>query len=128
MEARALAPALALVLLLAGSACTYSALREGDDHFLHADLVWQPGTTTLREVLASLGPPDLMRRAGDDLVFVYRFRRQVKSSLLISFYLNLFSRARQEQTDTTLVVTFDRHDVLVSRAYDPPGQDPGSGS
>jgi hypothetical protein len=121
VAARRLAAALALLATLAlpgASGCTYSTVREGDDRFLRSELDWQPGSTTLNEVLSSLGPPDVMRRAGDELVFVYRFRREVRTGLLISFYLNLLTRARQERTDTTLVVTFDRRDVLVSRAYD----------
>jgi hypothetical protein len=118
VAARGLVAALALLALLGGSGCTYATFREGDDRFLHSELDWQPGTTTLPEVLSSLGPPDLIRRASDEMVFVYRFRSEVKTGLLISFYLNLFTRAREERTDTTLVVTFDRRDVLVSHAYD----------
>jgi hypothetical protein len=116
--ARGLVPALALLAALGATACTYSTLREGDDRFLRSEVDWQPGRTTLREVLSGLGPPDLIRRSSDEMIFVYRFRSEVKTGFLISFYLNLLTRARAEQTDTTLVVTFDRRDVLVSRAYD----------
>lgn len=118
MAARGLVAALAVLAALGVSGCTYATFREGDDHFLREEIDWRPGTTTLQEVLSSLGPPDLIRRASDEMVFVYRFRSEVKTGLLISFYLNLFTRAREERVDTTLVVTFDRRDVLLTHAYD----------
>jgi hypothetical protein len=122
VDRRRLTAALALACAALLCACTFSRQRFGDDRFLGADVDWEPGRTTVREVAAALGPPDLVRWSDDRLVFVYRYQQVVRTSFALNFYLNLFSRDQAGQVDGTLVVGFDDRDRLVwwgaSRAED----------
>ena len=105
------AAALACAWLLVG--CAYTVKQIGDDRFLSAPLDWQPGQTTVHDVVAAFGPPDVVRWSVGRLLFVYRAKRQVASSLVLTFYLKLFSGEIGRQEDATLVVAFDDRDRLV---------------
>lgn len=105
--------ALALACSLALSGCAYHIRQVGDDRFLAARIDWEPGKTTVRDVVAALGPPDVIRWSVGRLLFVYRAERQVVSSLVLRAYLNVFSYAPGRKEDGTLIVAFDDRDVLV---------------
>jgi hypothetical protein len=105
-------PALLAAAALAAG-CAFSQVRSGDPRFLERSLDWQPGVTTSREVASALGPPDWIRSVGPDLVFVYRYQRDVRTSLVLQAYLNLFSSDRSQRVDSTLVAVFDAHDRLL---------------
>ena len=107
---RGLAAALGTLLL---GGCTYHARQVGDDHFLRQPVAWTVGTTTLRDVVRDVGPPDAIRWTPDALVFVYRAQRHALSSLVLTAYLNLFSYEPQREADATLVAGFGRDDVLL---------------
>lgn len=124
LAARTLRPlttaALAALLALLPCACAIGVERSGSERFLEAgprDLAWEPGRTTLLEVARALGPPDWVRRSGEDVIFVYRFRRQVESGLLVQFYLNLLTAERARRADTTLVAAFDPDGRLLYHAF-----------
>ena len=104
---------LAIAALLCASACQVGVRRAGDDRFLAAELAWEPGVTTAREVARALGPPDAVRASGERLTFVYRFERRADARLAISFYLKLFQRQQEREQDSTLVVAFDATDRLL---------------
>ncbi|HVH18554.1 MAG TPA: hypothetical protein VNF72_09665 [Myxococcota bacterium] len=118
---RALAAAL-VALLFAG--CTYHARQVGDDHFLNEPVSWTIGTTTLRDVVHDIGPPDAIRWTPKALVFVYRAQRHANSSLVLTAYLNIFSGEAQREQDATLVAGFGKDDVLLYYGVsDAPGDD-----
>ena len=97
--------------LLAG--CAYTVQRSGDPRFLERKLDWQAGVTSAQDVAAELGPPDQIRGAPGRLVFVYRYEREVKASLVLSAYLRIFTNERQRHDDSTLVAVFDDADRLL---------------
>lgn len=103
----------ALVCCMLLCACAYQVQRVGDDHFLAHPIDWQPGTTTVRDVVEAIGPPDVIRWSVGRLLFVYRSERQVVSSLSVSFYLKLFSKQQGRHEDGTLLMAFDDADVLL---------------
>jgi hypothetical protein len=105
--------AAALLCSLALSGCSYQVRQLGDDRFLHAGLVWEPGRTTIGDVLDALGPPDAIRWSAGRLWFVYRVERRAVASLVLSFYLKIFSGEQGRQEDATLVAAFDDRDVLL---------------
>jgi hypothetical protein len=105
--------AAALVCSLVLSACAYHVRQVGDDHFLAAPIDWEPGRTSVRDVVEAFGPPDVIRWSVGRLLFVYRAERRVGSSLALSFYLKLFSNEQGRQEDGTLLVAFDDDDVLL---------------
>jgi len=110
---RALVACAPLVALALPTSCVLSVYRAGDERFLDATLAWRPGVTTALEVALALGPPDLVRRSGERMAFVYRFRRRAEARLALSFYLKLFQRQQESQTDSTLLVAFDARDRLL---------------
>jgi hypothetical protein len=110
---RALAACAAAVAIALSGGCHFGVYRAGDDRFLAADLDWQPGVTTAREVARTLGPPDLVRESGPRMTFLYRFQRRADTRLAISFYLKLFQREQESQQDSTLLVAFDADDRLL---------------
>ena len=55
---RAVAAALACALLCG---CTYQVRHAGDGGFLHAPARWEPGRTSVRDVVQELGAPDVIR-------------------------------------------------------------------
>jgi len=105
--------AAALLCSLALSGCAYRVRQIGDDRFLAPRSAWEPGRTTLGDVVDALGPPDLIRWSAGRLLFVYRAEREAKSSLVLTIYLKLFSGELGRHEDGTLVVAFDDRDVLV---------------
>jgi hypothetical protein len=108
---RAHAALVACALLLAG--CTYHVRQIGDDHFLGDPPAWQIGMTTVRDVVRDFGPPDAVRWTPKELVFVYRAQRRANTSLVLSFYLKLFSDEQRREEDATLVAGFDGDDRLL---------------
>jgi hypothetical protein len=108
---RRAAALLACALALAG--CTYQVRQIGDDRFLHSGFSWEPGRTTVGDVLDALGPPDAIRWSAGRLLFVYRSERRAAASLVLTFYLKLFSGEMGRQEDATLLAAFDDRDVLV---------------
>jgi hypothetical protein len=110
---RARAACAAAVAIALSGGCHFAVTRAGEDRFLAADLDWQPGVTTAREVARALGPPDLVRESGSRLTFLYRFQRRTDARLAISFYLKLFQREQERHQDTTLLVAFDAEDRLL---------------
>lgn len=118
---RALAVALG-ALLFAG--CTYHARQVGDDHWLADPVAWTIGTTTVRDVVHDLGPPDAIRWTPKALVFVYRAQRRAESSLVLTAYLNIFSYEPEREANATLVAGFGKDDVLLYYgASDAPSDD-----
>ena len=105
--------AAALVCSLVLSACAYQVRQVGDDHFLSAPIDWKPGKTRVHDVVEAFGPPDLIRWSAGRLLFVYRAERRVVSSLVLSFYLKIFSNEQGRQEDATLIVAFDDRDRLL---------------
>ncbi|TMA35758.1 MAG: hypothetical protein E6J87_02770 [Deltaproteobacteria bacterium] len=105
--------AAALLCSLALSGCLYQIKQVGDDRFLTAPIDWQPGKTTVRDVVDAFGPPDVIRWSAGRLLFVYRAERQVVTSLVLSFYLKVFSNEAGRHEDGTLIVAFDDRDRLV---------------
>ena len=105
--------AAALLCSLALSGCAYHVRHVGDDHFLAAPIDWEPGKTRVRDVVGKLGPPDAIRWSVGRLLFVYRAERRVVSSLVLSFYLKIFSNEQGRQEDGTLLVAFDDGDALL---------------
>lgn len=105
--------AVALLGLVLPTACAYTVQRSGDPRFLERKLDWQAGVTSAEDVAAALGPPDLIRGAPGRLVFVYRYEREVKASLVLSAYLRIFTNERQRHVDSTLVAVFDDADRLL---------------
>ena len=105
----------AAVLACAGvlCGCAYNVKQIGDDRFLHAPIDWQLGQTTVDDVVAAFGPPDVIRWSFGRLLFVYRAKRQVATSLVLSFYLKIFSGEIGRQEDATLVIAFDARDRVV---------------
>ena len=103
----------ALVCWFALSGCTYHVRQIGDDRFLHAGFDWQIGQTTVSDVVDALGPPDVVRWYAGRLLFVYRAERRAVASLVLTFYLKLFSGEQGRQEDATLVAAFDDRDVLL---------------
>ena len=108
---RAAAALLACLLVLSG--CLYQVRQVGDDRFLHGGFTWEPGRTTVGDVVDALGPPDLIRWSADRLLFVYRSERRAVASLALTFYLKLFSGEQGRQEDATLIAAFDDRDVLL---------------
>jgi hypothetical protein len=102
-----------LVCALVLSGCAYRVRQVGDDRFLHSGFSWQPGRTTVGDVVDALGPPDLIRWSTGRLLFVYRSERRAAASLALTFYLKLFSDEQGRQEDATLVAAFDDRDVLL---------------
>jgi hypothetical protein len=98
-------------LALAG--CAYQVRQVGDDRFLTSPIDWKPGTTTVREVVGSIGPPDAIRWSPSRILFVYRAERRAAASFVLRAYLKLFSGERARQEDGTLIVAFDDRDVLL---------------
>jgi hypothetical protein len=122
LRVRACAAWLAIAGLANG--CTFGVHRVGHDRFLGSGLDWRPGVTTALEVARELGPPDLVRWSGERMTFIYRFRREVGTSLAISFYLKLFQRAQGRREDATLLVAFDANDRLLYHGRsEPPAAD-----
>lgn len=113
---RATAAALAGSLLLG---CAYGVQRSGDSRFLEHKLDWQPGVTSARDVASDIGPPDLIRGSPGRLVFVYRYEREVRTSLVLSAYLRLFTNERRRHVDSTLVAVFDDGDRLLYYGVEP---------
>jgi hypothetical protein len=105
--------AAALVCSLALSGCAYQVRQIGDDRFLHAGYVWEPGRTTVGDVVDALGPPDVIRWSAGRLLFVYRVERRAVASLVLTFYLKLFSGEQGRQEDATLIAAFDDRDMLL---------------
>lgn len=103
----------ALLSSLALCGCAYHVRHLGDDHFLARPIDWQPGRTTVREVVEAFGPPDVIRWSVGRLLFVYRAERRVVSSLALSFYLKVFSSEQGRQEDATLLVGFSDDDTLL---------------
>lgn len=103
----------AIAALAAASACQFGVRRAGDDRFVAAELAWEPGVTTARDVARALGPPDQVRASGEHLTFVYRFQRHADARLALSFYLKLFQRQQEREQDSTLFVRFDAEDRLL---------------
>ena len=99
--------------LAAASGCQLGVRRAGDDRFVGAELAWERGVTTTRDVARALGPPDQVSAAGERLLFVYRFQRRADATLALSFYLKLFQREREREQDSTLLVAFDAGDRLL---------------
>ena len=93
--------------------CAYQVRRVGDDHFLTHAIDWEPGRTNVHDVVAAFGPPDVIRWSIGRLLFVYRAERRVTSSLVLSFYLRLFSDEQGRHEDGTLLVAFDDDDLLL---------------
>jgi len=110
---RAARAGLVVVALAGASACQLGVTRAGDDRFLGAELAFEPGVTTARDVARALGPPDEVRAAGEGMIFVYRFERRADARLAISFYLKLFQREQQREQHGTLLVGFDAADRLL---------------
>ena len=106
--------ALAIAALAGASACQLGVRRAGDDRFLGAELAFEPGVTTARDVARALGPPDQVRASGEEMTFVYRFERRADARLALSFYLKLFQREQQREQEATLLVTFDASDRLLN--------------
>jgi hypothetical protein len=104
---------LAIAAILCASACQVGVRRAGDDRFLSAELAWEPGVTTAREVARALGPPDAVRASCERMSFVYRFERRADARLALSFYLKLFQRQREREQHSTLLVAFDAADRLL---------------
>ena len=111
IERPAIVAAVGLLALATG--CTLRLNRAGDDRFLHTAPDWQPGVTTVLDVTREIGPPDLVRWSEQQMTFIYRFQRRVRTGLALSFYLRLFQRERARQEDSTLVVIFDAEDRLL---------------
>lgn len=105
--------AAALACSLALSGCSYQIRQIGDDRFLHAGFEWEPGRTTVGDVVDAFGPPDVIRWSADRLVFVYRAERRAVASLVLTFYLKLFSGEQGRREEATLIAAFDDRDVLV---------------
>ena len=105
--------AAAFVCSLALSGCAYQVRQIGDDRFLETRLAWEPGRTTVGEVVDALGPPDVIRWSAGRLLFVYRAERRSVASLVLSFYLKLFSGEQGRQEDATVIAAFDDRDVLL---------------
>ena len=103
----------ALACSLALSGCAYHVRQIGDDRFLASRFAWEPGRTTVGDVVDSLGPPDVIRWSAGRLLFVYRAERRAVASLVLTFYLKLFSGEQGRQEDATLIAAFDDRDVLV---------------
>ena len=103
----------ALSCALALSGCAYQVRQIGDDRFLHAGLDWVPGQTTVADVVDAFGPPDVIRWSAGRLLFVYRAERRAAASLVLTFYLKLFSGETGRQEDATLIAAFDDRDVLL---------------
>jgi len=108
---RRAAAALACSLVLSG--CAYQVQQVGDDRFLHSGFAWEPGRTTVGDVVDALGPPDVIRWSPGRLLFVYRAERRAVASLVLTFYLKLFSGEQGRQEDATLIAAFDDRDVLL---------------
>jgi hypothetical protein len=104
-RAAAALSALAACQLLAG--CALSDFRSGDPRFLQREIHWQPGITTVRDVAADLGPPDVLQNMSGSLIFVYRFEQERQSSFVIAAYLRLFRDDQGRHVDSTLVAAFD---------------------
>lgn len=119
--------ALAACALLAG--CTWSVQRAGDARFLEREHEFVPGVTRARDVAAALGPPDRIHSSKEELVFVYRFRREVQTSFVIAAYMKLFTREQGRRSDATLVAVFDADDRLLywGTSGSPQGRHPASG-
>ena len=105
------AAALACACVLFG--CAYNVKKIGDDRFLSAPIDWQPGKTTVRDVVLAFGPPDIIRWSAGTLLFVYRAERQAESSFVLRAYLNLLSAETGRHEDGTLIVAFDDRDALL---------------
>ena len=105
--------AAAFLCSLALSGCTYQVRQIGDDRFLHAGFDWEPGRTTVGDVIDTVGPPDVIRWSAGRLLFVYRAERRAVASLVLTFYLKLFSGEQGRQEDATLIAAFDDRDVLL---------------
>jgi hypothetical protein len=106
--------AAALLFSLALSGCAYQVRQIGDDRFLHGSgFAWEPGRTTVGDVVDALGPPDVIRWSAGRLLFVYRSERRAVASLVLTFYLKLFSDEQGRQEDATLIAAFDDRDVLL---------------
>jgi len=103
----------ALLCALAVSGCSYQVRKLGDDRFLTTRLAWQPGRTTVGDVVDALGPPDVIRWSSDELRYVYRAKRRVGASFVLTFYLKLLSYEPARQEDATLLAVFDDRDVLL---------------
>ncbi len=102
-----------LVLALAQSGCSMAIRRVGSDRFLVDPPNFLAGETTAVDVARALGPPSWIRRWERGLVFVYRHRREVETGLVLTFYLNLFSRGHRSSIDATYVAVFDAEDRLL---------------
>jgi len=105
--------AASLLCSLALWGCAYQVREVGDDRFLHGGFTWEPGRTTVGDVVDALGPPDGVRWSAGRLLFVYRAERRAVASLVLSFYLKIFSGESGRQEDATLVAAFDDRDVLL---------------
>jgi hypothetical protein len=105
--------AAALACALALSGCAYQVRQIGDDRFLQHGFAWEPGTTTVADVVGAFGPPDVIRWSAGRLLFVYRAERRAVASLVLTFYLKLFSGEQGRQEDATLIAAFDDRDVLL---------------
>jgi hypothetical protein len=105
--------AAALLASLALSGCAYQVRELGDDRFLAARFAWEPGRTRVGDVVDALGPPDVIRWSAGRLLFVYRAERSAETSLVLNFYLKLFSNEQGRREDGTLIATFDDRDVLL---------------
>ncbi|MGE0713015.1 MAG: hypothetical protein AB7N76_07975 [Planctomycetota bacterium] len=95
--------------------CSLTTVRDGDPHYV-LEAHKQPfkaGETTSLEVAQALGPPDLIETQGERLVFEYRFRDRRQSSLILSYYLNVFQRLSVHSIDSRLLIAFDEQDRLL---------------
>jgi hypothetical protein len=77
----------------------------------------RPGETTMGEVLAVFGAPELIHRRSEGDVFVYRYLRKNSTTLRIQEPLitriTFFTYSKRQEKSDRLVVLFDRERRVV---------------
>jgi hypothetical protein len=110
--------ALGAFLLAALAGCTITTEWRGDARFVAESVEaeppnWTPGETHMTEVVEVLGPPDDVRRLGDELAFFYRFRyAKNREFRLVVYGAQIFRYFLGDDFDSVVIITFDADDRL----------------
>jgi hypothetical protein len=113
------------------TACTYFEVELTGPEKLDTVTINDQGET-IDTVLAELGPPNRLGRAGSGLVFLYEYARVEEHQVGLHFaqdWVNLFKVAmgRGDLFSRTLFVVFDEKDTVLSHSFEEGEEELGTG-
>jgi outer membrane protein assembly factor BamE (lipoprotein component of BamABCDE complex) len=113
-----------IMLVLAAAAlgaCSIGRDYVGNELRAEPAKVLAPGVTTISDVLAHFGAPDMIQRRRDQEIFVYRFVRGNTSSLELEepviTGITFFTYTKRQEKSNRLTLFFDQSGTLESFGY-----------